>query len=226
MIAELLTLGIEGLQVLIVDDNSPDGTGNIANDLGQIYPNFVQVLHRPQKKGLGTAYIEGFKLALSKGADYIIEMDADFSHSPRYIPVMLDKIRDYDIVVGSRYVDGGQVDERWGWWRQFLSWWANSVYVHLILGTRVRDATAGFKCFRREVLERLPLEQLLSSGYIFQVEVAYLCEKMDFRIVEIPIVFEDRAIGQSKMTVPVKIEAALRAWEIKWRYRKLKSNRV
>jgi len=217
--AELLALGIEGLQLLVVDDASPDGTGQVADSLAERYPGIIHVLHRPGKMGLGTAYVQGFRWALEHGAEYIIQMDADFSHSPTYIPVFLDAIKDYDVVVGSRYVRGGQLDERWGWGRWFLSWWANSVWVRLALGIRTKDATAGFKCWRAMALHRIGLERVHSNGYIFQVEMAYIAEKIGLRILEIPIYFEDRRIGQSKMSIPVKLEAALRVIDIRWRHR-------
>jgi dolichol-phosphate mannosyltransferase len=218
--AELLTLNVEDLQVLIVDDNSPDGTGQVAEELAQkCYPGRLHVLHRAGKLGLGTAYITGFRWALEHGGDYIIQMDADFSHSPTYIPKMLSEIKDYDVVVGSRYVPGGQLDERWSWWRWFLSWWANSIWTRGILGVKTYDATAGFKCWRRNTLERIGLERINSNGYVFQVEMAFVSEKLGFRILETPIYFEDRRIGHSKMSVPVKVEAALRVFEIRWRHR-------
>jgi dolichol-phosphate mannosyltransferase len=222
--AELFTLDVaEEIQILIVDDNSPDGTGQVADELAQNnYPERLHVLHRTGKMGLGTAYITGFRWALEHGADYIIQMDADFSHSPSYIPQMLAKIPDYDVVVGSRYVGGGELDERWSWWRWFLSWWANSVWTRGILGAHTKDATAGFKCWQRSALERIGLDRITSNGYVFQVEMTYVSEKLNFRILEIPIYFEDRRIGQSKMTVPVKIEAALRVFEIRWRHRNVK----
>lgn len=217
--SELLTLDVPDLQLLIVDDDSPDGTGRIADELaGQRYPDRMHVIHRPGKSGLGTAYIAGFTWALEHGADYIIQMDADFSHSPSYIPEMLEKIKDQDVVVGSRYVGGGELDERWSWWRWLLSWWANVVWTRLVLGVRTKDATAGFKCWRRSALQRIGLERITSNGYVFQVEMAYVSEKLNFRILETPIYFEDRRIGRSKMTVPVKIEAALRVFEIRWRH--------
>jgi dolichol-phosphate mannosyltransferase len=125
-------------------------------------------------------------------------------------------------VIGSRYVSGGRLDERWSWWRYFLSWWANSIYTRLILGLRAKDTTAGFKCWRRATLEGIGLDRVRSNGYVFQVEMAYLTEKLGYRFREIPIYFEDRRIGQSKMTVPVKIEAALRTWQIRWRHRRAK----
>jgi len=135
---------------------------------------------------------------------------------------MLEKIPDYDVVVGSRYVGGGELDERWSWWRWFLSWWANSVWTRGILGVHTKDATAGFKCWRCSALERIGLDRITSNGYVFQVEMTYVSEKLGFRILEIPIYFEDRRIGQSKMSVPVKIEAALRVFEIRWRHRQVK----
>ncbi len=221
LIGELFALGIPGLGILIVDDNSPDGTGEIAEEIAARHPGIVHVIRRPGKMGLGTAYVTGFRYALDQGARYIIQMDADFSHSPSYIPAMLEKIRECDVVIGSRYVPGGKVDEHWGLNRAFLSWWANNIYVPLILRTRIRDATSGFRCYRREVLESIDLSRIRSNGYVFQVEMAYLCEKLGFRVVEIPIYFEDRRIGKSKMDLMVKLEAAYKVWEIKWRYRNL-----
>jgi dolichol-phosphate mannosyltransferase len=220
MVGELLALDVPGLQILVVDDNSPDGTGQIADELVARHPDRMHVMHRQGKLGLGTAYIAGFRYALDQGADFIVQMDADFSHSPSYIPQFLEAIEGYDVVVGSRYVSGGQLDERWGWGRYFLSWWANSVYTRLILGLKVKDATAGFKCWRRGTLQGIGLHRVRSNGYVFQVEMAYLTEKLGFHFLELPIYFEDRRIGQSKMTGPVKIEAALRTWQIRWRHRR------
>lgn len=222
--AELFTLDLkEELQILIVDDGSPDGTGQVAEELAErCYPGRLHIIHRSGKLGLGTAYITGFRWALEHGADYVIQMDADFSHSPSYIPEMLEQINNNDVVVGSRYVHGGNLDERWSWWRWFLSWWANSIWTRLALGCRTKDATAGFKCWRRSALQRIGLERINSNGYVFQVEMAYVAEKLKFRIREIPIYFEDRRIGQSKMSVKVKLEAAWRVFEIRWRHRKVK----
>ena len=132
---------------------------------------------------------------------------------------MVEALDQYDVVIGSRYVSGGSLDERWGWGRYLLSWWANSVYTRMILGLKVKDATAGFKCWRRATLEGIGLDRVRSNGYVFQVEMAFLTEKLGYRFLEIPIHFEDRRIGHSKMTVPVKIEAALRTWQIRWRHR-------
>lgn len=224
--AALFDLNIAGLEILIIDDASPDGTGQVADSLVEKYSNRFHVIHRQGKLGLGTAYIQGFRWGLAHGADYIIQMDADFSHSPDYIPIFLKEIAEYDVVIGSRYVKGGRLDERWSWGRWFLSWWANSVWVRLILGTRTKDATAGFKCWRAEALSGMHLEMVRSNGYIFQVEMCYLAEKLGFRILEIPIYFEDRRIGQSKMSLRIKLEAALRVFEIRFRYRSQKIDQL
>jgi dolichol-phosphate mannosyltransferase len=221
MAAELWALDIARLEILVVDDDSPDGTGEVADDLVARRPGEIHVLHRKGKRGLGTAYIEGFSWALDAGADLIVQMDADFSHSPLYIPRMLEEVQSCDVVVGSRYVGGGELDERWGLGRYLLSWWANSVYTRLILGTRTKDATAGFKCWHANTLRGIGLDRIHSNGYIFQVEMSYVAEKLGYQIVEIPIFFEDRRTGHSKMTTPVKFEAAWRVWEVWWRHRHL-----
>ena len=235
IVAAVLGLGLPNLQVLVVDDNSPDGTGEIADRLALHWnagPDAdarpqVRVLHREGKGGLGTAYIAGMRLALAEGAAYVVQMDADFSHSPDYVPQMLGVMESLnaDVVIGSRYVPGGSLDERWSWWRRFVSWWAN-LYSRAILGLRIRDMTAGFKMWRRAALEAIGLENVKSNGYSFQVEMAYLCERLGFRIVEIPIHFEDRRIGQSKLDIPVKIESAWRTWQIRWQYRALPRRRA
>ncbi len=226
----LLGLNWPYLQLLIVDDNSPDGTGAVADALAAKCneglgegerPRFL-VLHREGKGGLGTAYVAGMTRAIADGADYVVQMDADFSHSPRYLPQMLGVLlaTGADVVIGSRYVPGGSLDARWEWNRRLLSWWAN-LYSRAILGLRIRDMTAGFKMWRREALQAIGLQNVRSNGYSFQVEMAYLCEKLGFRLVEIPIHFEDRRIGHSKLDVPVKLESAWRTWEIRWQYRHL-----
>ncbi len=223
-IQALMQLHVENLHVLVVDDNSPDCTGELAEERQDSFPGHVHVLHRPGKSGLGTAYCDGFSLALREGADYIVQMDADFSHSPRYIPRFLSKIQDYDVVVGSRYAPGGRTDESWSFSRYLLSWWANSVYVRAILGLQVRDATAGFKMWTRAALEKVNLARVRSNGYIFQVEMAYLSEQEGLDILEWPIYFEDRRIGRSKMSMPVKLEAALRVWQLRAIHGPLKRN--
>lgn len=220
----ILNLPIPDLDVLVVDDESPDGTGALGDELTREFAPRFCILHRPAKSGLGTAYIEGFTLAMQNGADYIVQMDADYSHSPSYLPEFLKRIDKYDIVVGSRYVPGGKLDERWSFGRYLLSWWANSVYVRMILGLKVRDATAGFKLWRRSALEKIDLKKVRANGYIFQVEMAYLSEQNSLRILEYPIYFEDRRIGQSKMSMRVKWEAASRVWEIRSRYGPLRNN--
>ena len=219
--AELWALNIPDLSILVVDDNSPDGTADVVEQLGRENPGKIRVMRRPGKMGLGTAYKDGFRLALDQGAEAVVQMDADFSHSPSYIPQMLDLLTDYDCVVGSRYVPGGKTDEEWGIGRYLLSWWANSIYTRLILRLKIKDTTAGFKAWRRETLIGLGLDRIHSNGYDFQVEMAYVTERLGYRVIEIPIYFEDRRIGQSKMSMPVKIESALRVWDVLWRHRGL-----
>lgn len=218
MVSALLQLPVRDLAVLIVDDDSPDGTGSVAEELKRRYAPRVDVIHRKGARGLGTAYVAGFKEALARGAQFVGQMDADFSHSPQYLTRFFPMLNDYDVVVGSRYVPGGHTDRQWSRWRYLLSWWANSIYVRMILGLEVRDATAGFKVFRRQVLEAIGLDNVRSNGYIFQVELAYLTEKLGFQVLEWPIYFEDRRIGRSKMSVRVKLEAALRVLQIRMHY--------
>lgn len=219
LVAELHALAVPALSVLIVDDNSPDGTGRAADALAQRLPGVVAVRHRARKQGLGRAYLDGFAQALAAPADFVVQMDADFSHPPDVLPEMLALMRDYDVVVGSRYVAGGEIDERWSWWRRFLSWWANEVWTRRLLGLRTRDITSGYKCWRRETLLGIGLDRVHSDGYAFQVEMTYLTERLGYRIVEIPISFEDRRIGRSKMSVPVKLQAAVDVFFIWWRHR-------
>jgi dolichol-phosphate mannosyltransferase len=216
----LFALNVPDLHVLVVDDESPDGTGKIADDLAA-QSDRLQVMHRTGLRGLGRAYMDGFNWALDHDFDRIIQMDADFSHSPEYIPTMLEKANEYDVVVGSRYVPGGSLDREWEAGRVFLSAWAN-FYARGILHMKVHDATAGFKCWTRHALETIQLDRVRSNGYVFQVEMAYLCQKLGLRVLEIPIHFEDRRIGHSKMSIPVKLEAAWRTWQVGWRHRKVK----
>lgn len=220
MTEALWALPVPGLDILIVDDASPDGTGLIADELAAAYPGRLSVLHRPGKQGLGTAYLQGFTCALASGAGAVVQMDADFSHSPAYLPDFIARLDDCDVVVGSRYVPQGKLDERWEAGRVLLSAWANW-YARAILGIRVHDATAGFKVWRGEALRSIGLDRVRSNGYVFQVEMAYLAERLGYRVLEMPIYFEDRRIGHSKMTIPVKIEAAWRVWEVGWRHRRL-----
>jgi dolichol-phosphate mannosyltransferase len=217
IIGQVLSLDVEGLQVLIVDDNSPDGTGEIADRLAVEYPGRVEVIHRKGKRGFGTAYLTGFARALEQRPDFVFQMDADFSHSPQYIPQLLDRIRDYDAVIGSRYVAGGRVDPRWSLRRRFLSWGGN-LYTRLVTGLRVKDATAGFNCYRYEALQGLDLGKVRSDGYAFQIEMHYACQKKGYRLAEVPIFFGERGRGESKMSSKIIWEALWRVWQIKWRY--------
>lgn len=219
--AALFDLKIPNLKALIVDDESPDGTGQIADRLAEQYRDRLFVLHRSGLRGLGRAYVDGFRWAIDHGAERIIQMDADFSHAPKYIPQFLEKSTDYDVIIGSRYVPGGSLDQQWEQSRVFLSAWAN-FYARNILRLKVHDATAGYKCWTRSALERIQLDRVRSNGYVFQVEMAYLSQKLKLRVMEIPIYFEDRRIGQSKMSVPVKLEAAWRVWQVWWRHRTAK----
>ncbi len=217
MVEQLFSLGIEGLHLLVIDDNSPDGTGQLAEDLARQHPGYIEVVHRSGKLGLGTAYLLGFQRALDRGADYIIEMDADFSHPPQAVPMMLEKIKDYDVVIGSRYAPGGSVDERWGLRRRLLSSGGNW-YARRVTGLPVHDATGGFKCFRRQALADLDLSRVKSDGYAFQVEVNYACHRKGYRMLEVPIHFQERIHGQSKMSLGIIVEAAWRVWEMRGRY--------
>jgi len=201
------------LAVLVVDDNSPDGTGQIADQIAEREPR-VRVIHREGKLGLGTAYIAGFKWALANtDARYIFEMDADFSHDPHAIPLFLEKIRDADLVIGSRYVQGVTV-VNWPLSRLILSVSAN-IYTRIVTGMPLHDATGGFKCFRREVLMALPLDHIKSDGYSFQIEMNFHAWKRGFRIIEIPIVFTDRLVGASKMSRRIIWEAAFMVWKLR-----------
>jgi dolichol-phosphate mannosyltransferase len=213
MVAALLELS-PPVSVLVVDDASPDGTGRIADDLAAAAPGRVRVVHRAAKTGLGDAYREGFRVALADGAERIFEMDADFSHPVEAIPGMLRLADEYDVVVGSRYVRGGQLDRRWSALRRFVSWGGN-VYARLITGLRVHDTTAGFKCFRREALERIPLDEVRSQGYNFQIEMAMRCQKAGLRVAEYPIYFRERDAGTSKMTPGIALEALWRIWQLR-----------
>jgi dolichol-phosphate mannosyltransferase len=190
--------------VLVVDDNSPDGTGEVADQLAETDPR-VRVLHRPTKRGLGRAYLAGFRVALDEGAALVIEMDADFSHDPAYLPEMIEAAQDADLVLGSRYVHGGAV-QNWGKVRRLVSrggcWYASTV-----LDVDIRDLTGGFKCFRREVLETLDLETVRSEGYAFQVELTYRALEAGFRVAEVPITFTERRRGKSKMSRRIMLEA-------------------
>lgn len=201
------------VDVLVIDDNSPDGTGRVADLLAAREPR-VHVLHRPGKLGLGTAYVEGFRWGLQKGYRLIVEMDADFSHQPRYLPELLRAAENADLVLGSRYVEGGGT-VNWGAIRKLLSR-GGSIYARSILQLPIQDLTGGFKVFRREVLEAIGIETVQSTGYAFQIELTYRAWKKGFRIREVPIVFFERTAGRSKMDGAVVAEAVAKVWSIRF----------
>lgn len=201
------------IHILVVDDNSPDGTGDLVDDMAKENPR-IQVLHRPGKMGLGSAYIAGFKHAVQQDVDCVFEMDADFSHDPKMIPEFLDKIATCDIVIGSRYISGINV-VNWPMSRLLLSYFAN-MYTRIITGMSIQDATGGFKCFRREVLEQINLDKVRSDGYAFQIEMNYRCWRKKFRLCEIPIIFVDRHSGSSKMSRRIVYEAIWIVWWLRF----------
>ncbi len=197
------------LSVLVVDDNSPDGTGRLVNDMSEENDR-IQILHRPGKLGLGSAYIAGFKHAIQQDVDCIFEMDADFSHDPDMISEFLEKLETCDVVIGSRYISGINV-VNWPMSRLLLSYFAN-FYTRIITGMSIQDATSGFKCFKREVLELIDLDRVRSDGYAFQIEMNFRCWRKGFRICEIPIIFVDRHSGTSKMSRRIIYEAIWIVW--------------
>jgi dolichol-phosphate mannosyltransferase len=202
--AMLRALGDKGVHVLVVDDNSPDGTGELADTLaGEL--DYVSVLHRASKEGLGPAYLAGFRRALCDGAELVLEMDCDFSHDPNDVPRLIAAAADADVILGSRYVAGGGV-KNWGLVRRFISA-GGSWYARALLGANVRDLTGGFKCYRRAVLETIDLDAIHSKGYAFQIETTYRALRKGFRVVEIPITFVDREAGGSKMSRSIVAEA-------------------
>lgn len=204
------------VNILIVDDNSPDGTGQLADELSSTLPDRLFVMHRAKKEGLGKAYIDGFKYALDKNYDCIVQMDADFSHDPKYLPVFFEAIKKNDLVIGSRYVDGISV-VNWDLKRLILSKSA-SFYVRTITRMPIADATTGFKCWRREALEAVGLDRLVSNGYVFLAEMTYRAFRRGMRIKEVPIIFVERRLGRSKMSGNIMIEGVLSV--IRMRFRK------
>jgi dolichol-phosphate mannosyltransferase len=211
---ERLRRSTPDVDVLVVDDNSPDGTGRIADELAAASPR-VQVLHRAEKQGLGKAYLAGFKWALAREYAYVFEMDADFSHDPVHLPQFLSAIEDADLVLGSRYRFGKVTVVNWPMTRLILSYSAN-VYARIVTGLPLFDATGGFKCFRREVLEAIDLDRVRSNGYAFQIEMSFRAWKRGYRIAEIPIVFVDRTEGTSKMSKSIVREAIWMVWRLRW----------
>jgi dolichol-phosphate mannosyltransferase len=213
LVSVFFALPVPNLNLLIVDDNSPDGTGRLADELARQMPGKMEVLHRPGKMGLGSAYIMGFKHCIERGADAIGQMDADFSHPLEKLVELACEIEKHDIVIGSRYIAGGRLDEQWPLWRKGLSAWGN-FYARTLLGLPIRDCTGGFRLYRRETLQKLPLERVRSNGYVFQVEMAYIAYRMGCHFKEIPIYFADRRWGKSKMNFRIQAEAAVRVWQL------------
>jgi dolichol-phosphate mannosyltransferase len=203
----LRALGDKGVRVLVIDDSSPDGTGELADQLADEL-DYVDVLHRERKEGLGPAYLAGFRRALADGAELVLEMDCDFSHDPKDVPRLITATADADVVLGSRYVPGGAV-RNWGALRRFVSA-GGSWYARVVLGVSVRDLTGGFKCYRRAVLETIDLDAIHSKGYAFQIETTYRAVRAGFRALEIPITFADREVGGSKMSKGIVAEAIWR----------------
>jgi dolichol-phosphate mannosyltransferase len=224
LVSALLSLPLE-LTVLIVDDHSPDGTGEIAEELSARHDGRVSVLHRRQKLGLRSAYMEGFQKALDLGAPAVVQMDADFSHDPGVLPEMARRLASCDVVIGSRYTKGGSLDERWPAWRKALSAFGN-FYARTILRFPLQDVTTGYRMWRREALQTMPLDRIRSNGYIFLVEMAYVAYMMRFKIEEVPIHFADRRWGQSKMSLRIQLEAAVRIWDVWWHYRDLRKKNL
>jgi len=211
IVGELLGLPLTGLRILVADDNSPDGTGEIADQLAEQYgADRIVVMHRPGKQGLGRAYVDGMVRAVAAGAQFVVQMDADLSHGPQYLPQMLGTLlaTDADVVIGSRYVCGASLAQEWSWHRKALSGFANA-YVRGLLRLGVRDVTAGFKLWRASALEIIDVASIRSNGYSFQVEMNYRTVQHGLKIVELPIHFADRREGQSKMSMKVQLESAM-----------------
>jgi dolichol-phosphate mannosyltransferase len=221
MAGALLALPVPGLRLLVVDDDSPDGTGRLADELAAGSPGRLSVLHRHGRRGLGRAYVDGFRRALADGADAVVQMDADFSHPPADVPRLLERLSSCDVAVGSRYTKGGSTADEWGAGRRTLSRSANA-YARTILRLRTRDATAGFKAWRRSALEAVEPDRARSSGYLFMVEMAHMCERLGLRVEEVPIRFEERRAGRSKMDLRAKLEAALGIAGVWWRHRRIR----
>jgi dolichol-phosphate mannosyltransferase len=221
ILTSLFELPVSSLNVLVVDDNSSDGTGDIADDFARSHPKRVSVIHRSGKLGLGSAYIQGFTHLLKGDTEAIGQMDADFSHNPAKLPDLIEALKTCDIAVGSRYVPGGSLDEDWPYWRVWLSAFGN-FYARSILGLPIRDTTGGFRLYRREALAAMPIHRVRSNGYVFQVEMAYISHKLGFRFKEVPIHFAERRWGQSKMSFKIQAEAAMRVWALLVQYRDLK----
>lgn len=220
LVSALFSLPLD-LHLLVVDDNSPDGTGRIAEDLAKQHPGRIDVLRRPGKMGLRSAYLNGFQKILDSDSEAIVQMDADFSHDPVVLTDMAKLLESNDVVLGSRYVSGGSVDQKWPIWRKWLSAFGN-FYGRTILGLPLHDVTTGYRMWRRETLKQMPFERIQATGYIFLVEMIYLAHCLEFKIGEAPIYFADRRFGKSKMSFKIQMEAALRIWQVLWNYRDLR----
>ncbi|MBC8335765.1 MAG: polyprenol monophosphomannose synthase [Anaerolineales bacterium] len=223
LVSALFSLPLD-LRILVVDDKSPDGTGDIADALATENPGKVDVLHREGKLGLRTAYLTGIQHALATDADAIAQMDADFSHEPARLVEMAELLKTKEVVLGSRYVPGGRVDMDWPIWRKALSAFGN-FYARTILGFKLRDVTTGYRLWRRETLEGMPLDRIQSNGYVFLVEMVYMAYCLGYRFGEVPIYFADRQWGKSKMSFKIQREAAFRIWLVRWGYRDLRAKR-
>lgn len=225
LVPVLLALPLADLKILIVDDMSPDGTGDVAEKLAAENPKRIEVLHRNGPRGLGRAYVFGFDHALKGDADAIGQMDCDFSHPPAKLPDLVAKLEGgADLALGSRYIPGGSVDDEWPLWRKFLSMWGN-LYARTILGLPIRDVTGGFRLWRRQLLQTTPYQEVVSNGYVFLYEILYLAHRAGARFGEVPIHFADRQWGHSKMRLQVQLEAAWRVWQVRWHYRNWKPSR-
>lgn len=217
LVDRLLSLPIADIEILVVDDNSPDGTGQLADELATQKPGKIHTLHRSGKLGLGTAYVSGFKKALELGADRIVQMDADFSHPPEKLIEMLAASPNCDVVIGSRYISGGSLDKDWPWYRKALSGFGN-FYARTILGAKINDMTGGFRMWNRSALECFPLDRVRSNGYMFQVETIYIASKLGYKMIEVPIYFAERKFGKSKIDFSIQLEAAVSVWKLPFRY--------
>ncbi len=213
LIKQIFSFNISDLNIIIVDDNSPDGTGGLVESIEET--TRLEIIHRIKKMGLGSAYIDGFKRALVLGADYIFEMDADFSHDPKYLPQFLEEVENYDLVLGSRYIEGGGI-KNWNLGRRLISYLGN-FYARLILNLSFQDLTGGFKCYKRKVIESINLEKLDSEGYVFQIETTYWAYKNGFKIKEIPIIFTERKLGKSKFNFKIFFEAFIKVLTLRFK---------
>ncbi|MBI2957884.1 MAG: polyprenol monophosphomannose synthase [Chloroflexi bacterium] len=218
MIDALLDLDLNGAgpEILVIDDGSPDGTGDIAEESARRYPVRVHVMHRQGKLGLGSAYRAGFEWALNSGADYIVQMDCDFSHPVDKVPAMVKAAASNEVVIGSRYVKGGSVDRKWSLKRKLLSSWGNR-YARLVTGVKVKDVTSGFKCWTRKALEGMPLSRVSAGGFTFQIEMNYVANRKGYRMAEVPILFTERERGQSKMSGGIILEGFWRVWQMRFK---------